>query len=376
MAQPRLLFQEGDSDADISGLCMLGYWDFVMGVSMRLKLLAVLLLSASTVSLAQSGSKPLATINGQPITQAEVDQAASVDLENAEVRKAQAEADYDRAKYAAVEKALDGLVTDKLLDAEATKRGVSKIEIVADEVDRKAVPPTDAEIVSFYETNKSRINGELENLKPQIHDYLLDQKKDELFSGLIARLRKEHKVESFLEPRRVPVQTAGFPTLGPVDAPVTIVEFSDFECPFCGNLYPTMKLVESNYAGKIRIVFRQFPLNNIHPHAQKAAEASLCANDQNRFWEYHDAMFQDQRNLTIDALKQKAAKLNLNQEVFAMCLDSGKHVDTVKKDVSEGVRLGISGTPSTFINGRFLDGARPYADIMKIVEEELVSAKK
>jgi predicted DsbA family dithiol-disulfide isomerase len=343
---------------------------------MKLKLPTLLLLSVSTVCLAQSGSKPLATVDGQPITQAEVDQAASMDLENAEVRRAQAEADYARAKYTAVEKALDDLVTDKLLDAEATKRGVSKTEIVAEEVDRKAVAPTDAEIVSFYETNKSRINGELENLKPQIHDYLVDQKKDELFSGLIARLRKEHKVESFLEPRRVDVQTAGFPTLGPADAPVTIVEFSDFECPFCGNLYPTMKLVESNYAGKIRVVFRQFPLTNIHPHAQKAAEASLCANDQNRFWEYHDEMFQDQRNLTVDALKQKAAKLNLNQEAFATCLDSGKHVDTVKKDVSEGARLGISGTPSTFINGRFLDGARPYADIAKIVEEELVTAKK
>jgi protein-disulfide isomerase len=119
------------------------------------------------------------------------------------------------------------------------------------------------------------------------------------------------------------------------------------------------------------VVYRQFPLTSIHPNAQKAAEASLCANDQQRFWDFHDIMFEDQVNLTVDGLKQKAAQLKLDEAVFGACLDSGKHTESVRKDVAEGVRLGITGTPTTFINGRYLNGAVPYADFVRVIEEEL-----
>jgi protein-disulfide isomerase len=191
-------------------------------------------------------------------------------------------------------------------------------------------------------------------------------------------LKRDYKVQSFLEIPRAEIATAGFPSRGPANAPVTIVEFSDFECPFCKGLYPTMKLVENNYADKVRVVYRQFPLTTIHPNAQKAAEASLCANDQQRFWEFHDVMFEDQTNLSVAALKEKAVKLNLDAATFEACLDSGRHAESVRKDVAEGVRLGITGTPTSFINGRYLNGAVPYSDFVRIIEEELqrTSAKQ
>jgi protein-disulfide isomerase len=139
-----------------------------------------------------------------------------------------------------------------------------------------------------------------------------------------------------------------------------------------------MKLVENNYADKVRIVYRHFPLTNIHPNAQKAAEASMCANDQQRFWEFHDALFEDQGNLTVTALKDKASRLNMDVPTFGSCLDSGRHAEAVAKDVAEGVRLGITGTPTSFVNGRYLNGALPYSDFVKIIEEELqrVSVKQ
>jgi protein-disulfide isomerase len=169
----------------------------------------------------------------------------------------------------------------------------------------------------------------------------------------------------------VDVTTQGSPVLGASQAPVTIVEFSDFECPYCGALYPTLKEVEKNYGDKIKVVYRQFPLASIHPNAQKAAEASLCANEQQKFWELHDAMFTDQRNLSVNALKQKAAALNLNTDQFNSCLDSGKYVDVIRRDVADGTKLGVSGTPAMFVNGRYLSGAQPYQEISKIIDDEI-----
>jgi protein-disulfide isomerase len=172
------------------------------------------------------------------------------------------------------------------------------------------------------------------------------------------------------------VTAEGHPSRGPKEAPVTIVEFSDFECPYCGGLYPTLKQIEENYKDKIRIVYRQFPLNNIHPNAQKAAEASLCANEQGKFWQFHDAMFLDQKNLSVDALKAKAATLAMNTQTFSSCLDSGKHAAAIQESLSEGSKAGVDGTPALFINGRFLGGNQPYEEIAKIIDDELLRLGK
>ena len=175
----------------------------------------------------------------------------------------------------------------------------------------------------------------------------------------------------FQEPQRTEVATAGYPTRGPATAPVTIVEFSDFECPFCGRLFPTLKAVEKNYPSQVRIVYRQYPLRRIHPLAQKAAEASLCAGEQGRFWEMHDSLFGDQEHLTVDALKARAVALKLDTAAFNACLDSGKEAAAIDKDIEEGAKAGVTGTPAMFVNGRLLVGAQPFAAIQAIIEDEL-----
>ena len=341
---------------------------------MKKRTIFLLLLLAPALACAQSGQKPLAVVNGETLTEEQVLAAAAKEIESLDTRKLVFEAEHARNKHAAIEKALNGLLEEKLLTAEAAKRGISKQELVKAEVEGKAELPTDQEVSAFYEANKERINGAFNDIAPQIREYLLDQKRDQAFNVFIAGLKRDYKVEYLLEVPRAEIATAGYPSHGPANAPVTIVEFSDFECPFCKNLYPTMKLVENTYADKVRVVFRQFPLTTLHPNAQKAAEASLCANDQQRFWEFHDAMFQDQGNLTVAGLKQKAVQLNLDEATFGSCLDSGKHAEAVRKDIAEGARLGITGTPATFINGRYLNGALPYADFVKIIEEELQKA--
>ena len=322
-----------------------------------------------------AGSK-WAVVNGETITADQVKKAAANDLENLELRKLQAESQFERDQHTIYERTLTRIIDNKLLDAEAKKRGVNVEDLLRSEVESKVTPPTEKEISDFYEANKARISIGPEEAKRQLVPYLTQQHRDEAYAAFTEKLRKDYKVETDLEPLRSSIATQGFPSLGPATAPVTIVEFSDFECPYCGALFPTLKKIEADFAGRIRVVYRQMPLESIHPHAEKAAEASLCANDQQKFWELHDAMFQDNKHLEINDLKQKAALLKLDAQAFNACLDSSKYAHAVENDVHEGVKLGITGTPVMFINGRFFGGVQPYEDIAKAITEELERVKK
>lgn len=164
------------------------------------------------------------------------------------------------------------------------------------------------------------------------------------------------------------------PVKGNPSSPITIIEFSDFECPFCGKFYEeTYSQLISTYVntGKASIVFRDFPLSSIHPNAQKASEAAQCAFEQGKFWEYHDKLFENQQALDVDDLKQYAKDLRLNALQFDECLDSGKYEEEVLNDVEEGASYGVTGTPAFFINGRLIAGAYPFEEFQKIIEEEL-----
>lgn len=165
--------------------------------------------------------------------------------------------------------------------------------------------------------------------------------------------------------------SANGPANGPADAPVTIVEFGDFECPHCGGLFPTLQTIRKNYGNQVRLVFRQFPSARIHPHSRKAAEASLCAHDQKRFWEYHDSLFGNQEDLAVDALKRRAVELGLDTATFNSCLDSGKKAAVVDDDMDAGEEAGVFTTPTMIINGRVLEGNHPYAMIERVIKFEL-----
>ncbi|MDP1709639.1 MAG: DsbA family protein, partial [Candidatus Komeilibacteria bacterium] len=159
---------------------------------------------------------------------------------------------------------------------------------------------------------------------------------------------------------------------GDFKAPITLVEYSDFECPFCERHYPTLKKILSDYAGQVRLVYKHFPLTNIHPNAQKAAEASECADEQGKFWEYHDKLFENQpQGYSPDKFKQWAKDLNLNAAKFNDCLDSGKTTAKVQADATDGQGRGVQGTPATFVNGQLVSGAVPYEEFQAVVDQAL-----
>jgi protein-disulfide isomerase len=176
-------------------------------------------------------------------------------------------------------------------------------------------------------------------------------------------------------PDRMLGDLPGRPYLGPANAPVTFVEFTDYECPFCGRYfqetYPTLLAV---YGDRIKFAIRNFPLMSIHPRAAKAAEAAECAADQDRFWEYHDMLFENQDALGVASLKQYATDLGLSRVRFAECLDSGEKAAVVAADVRDGRAYMLNGTPTFFVNGRRIVGAQPLAVFELYIEQALQEA--
>ena len=331
--------------------------------------LAILTIAVSAT--AQAPSKTLALVNGEAITEAQVTTVAATELATLESKKAVNPATYERDKLVILHAALDSIIEDKLVSAEAARDRVTKEQVIYSEVESNVPTPSPEEVEAFYQANKSQITIPHDQAIPRVKQYMMDQARKHYRDAMVNMLKKQFPVKILLDPVRTDIATAGYPSRGPDAAPVTIVEFSDFQCPFCGGLFPTLKAIEKNYPDKVRLVYRQFPLTNIHPFAQKAAEASLCANDQKRFWEFHDSMFGDQMHLTVDDLKKRAVDLKLNTTDFNSCLDTGVKVSAVKKDIEEGTKAGVNSTPSMFINGRFLSGSQPYADIREIIEDEL-----
>ena len=275
-----------------------------------------------------------------------------------------------------MERGLDQLIERKLIELEAESRGVSVEELLDSEIGAKVSEVTDEQVDSFYEENKARIPQPKEQVADQIRQYLGQQRGAQLRSELLTQLRSTYAVSTHLEPMRFEVSSKGSPAKGPEDAPVTIIEFSDFECPFCSRVLPTLEQIAEQYGDQVRIVFRQFPLDNLHPRARKAAEASLCADEQGKFWEMHDRMFANQRQLGVDDLKRQAGELGLDSEAFAECLDSGRFAAQVEEDLQAGQRVGVSGTPAFVINGRFLSGAQPFEAFAKVIDDELERSGK
>ena len=191
-----------------------------------------------------------------------------------------------------------------------------------------------------------------------------------------------------LKPQSPPTVTAavgisGRPSLGQQNAPVTLVEFSDYQCPFCkrhfSSVYPILKK-EYIETGKLRYVFRDFPIVNLHPQAQKAHEAARCAGEQNRYWEMHEMLFENANRLSVPALKRYATKIALNDDQFNACLESGKYTGEIEREIAEGTQVGVSGTPAFFIGpsasgdkitGTMVSGAQPLARFKQVIEDLL-----
>ncbi len=315
--------------------------------------------TGSVAGGASGGSdRVLATIGSTRITEADVEIARPADFLRAR-----------QQLHDITTQALETAIQNRLVRLEADARGMEPQELITEEVDNKIQEPSDSAVSAFFEARQ--LQGSLEQLAPQIRTYLEDQARTARFAAFIAILENDYDVERRLEPIRVAVATDGFPAKGPKDAPITLVEFSDFQCPYCRVFHTSLQQVEETYGDKVRFVYRQFPLSSIHPMANDAAQASLCAQEQGKFWELHDAMFANQRALGRDQLKETARSLDLDGPAFDECLDSGKYADAVAADVRAGQAVGVQGTPASFVNGRFLSGAKTFEDLSAIIDDEL-----
>jgi protein-disulfide isomerase len=255
--------------------------------------------------------------------------------------------------YELAKKQTDQLLNDMLLLEEARRRQVGPEEIIRAEVSDKVKPPTEQEVAKFYSDNKARISGDLNSVRNQVANYLQEQSRQQLEKDLSARLRKNANIRWLISEPEPPVQNISVdddPARGEASAPVTIVEFTDFQCPACAAMHPVLEEVLKSYGNKVRFVVRDFPLTQ-HENAHKAAEAANAAHAQGKFFEYASLLFKNQKALDVASLKKYASDLGLNRARFDAELDRGFYTEEIKKDLEDGEIYGVGSTPTIFING-------------------------
>ncbi len=273
--------------------------------------------------------------------------------------------------------ALDGIVAEMLIEQAAKAAGVTPTQYSETEIAKRAKPVTDGQVAAFFQENQGQMQGRgFDAMASTIRRYLEDQQRSTAYTTLVAELRKAGPaIRLSLDPPRYDVNVvADDAAMGDAKAAVTLVEFSDFQCPFCARVMPTLKRIRETYGDRVRIVWKDFPLTAIHPQAFRAAEAGQCAREQGKFWEYHDRLFANQQMLDVEFLKKYAADTGLDAAKFSACMDTAKYGDRVQEQMGIGARLGVESTPTTFINGRLVSGAQPYEVFAAIIDEELERA--
>ena len=271
--------------------------------------------------------------------------------------------------FEAREGALQHLIDKELLETEAKKRGLDVEGLLKAEVEGKVAPIDDAEVQAFYDANVARIRQPLEAVKEEVRSHISEQAMNARLEGFLADLQAANPATMYLEAPRFTVAQTG-PRLGPADAPVQIVEFSDFQCPYCNDGAKVVRDLRAKYGDKVSIVYRNFPLP-MHNQAHRGAEGALCADDQGKFWEYADLLFANQRAMGDVELNQHAKTLGLDEAKFSACLTAGTHSAQVDADQADGEKIGMNGTPGWYINGRAVSGARPLPAFSKIIDAEL-----
>jgi protein-disulfide isomerase len=328
-------------------------------------------LLACSSAPAQSPSDVAARVGGRAITVKELD-------ERWRAADAADQAETIQKLYDGRRAALEAIVADALVAEAAKARGLSSEAYVQAEISKRVKPVSDADVASFYSSNIGQMQGQpLSAMAPAITRYLTEQLENEARLAVINELRTAGPtVRMLMEAPRFEVALSDTdPSIGSAKAPVTLIEFSDFQCPFCLRVSPTLKKIRQTYGDKVRIVWKDFPLTQIHPEAFKAGEAGHCAAEQGKFWEYHDQLFGNQQALLPDDLKKHAVASGMDAERFNACLDTSKHAERVRDGVAQGTRLGVNSTPTVFINGRRVSGAQPYDVFASIIDEELSRSK-
>jgi protein-disulfide isomerase len=328
----------------------------------RFALLFCMFAFFAATSVAQNAAtpklkQPVATVDGQPIY--DEDLAASVEAQLQPLRN---------QEYEIKRKALDSLIEQKMLEAAAKKKGLTTEKLLDQEVNSKAPDPSDAELQGYYMGLK--VKAPFADVRTQLRDGYKQAKIQQARQEYLKTLRADSNVVVLISAPRVEVAYDPARLRGNPKAPVMIVEFSDYQCPYCHQVEPTVKEVLAKYGDKVSFSYRDFPLSAIHSQAMISAEASRCALEQGKFWEYHDQLFTTSK-LEKDDLIGYARDLKLDDKQFGSCLTTEKYKADIEKDEQAGRKVGINGTPGFFINGLEVSGAKPKDEFERVIDDEL-----
>jgi protein-disulfide isomerase len=317
--------------------------------------------AAPGASSASGDSTAAATVGGTVITLQALDKASATQL--TKIRQQE----YDvRAEI------LTQMIQGELITLEAKAQKVTEVQLVDTEIKAKAAKATPDDVQKYYDQMKSRMGGKsFDDVKGDIEKMLNEQKINERKGVYLNELTAKYEVKMLLDPPRSTITLRpGVPAMGPADAPVTIVEWSDYQCPFCKRAHPTVEQVLNEYKDKVRFIYLDYPLP-FHQQAMPASEAVHCAEDQGKFWEYHTNLFVTPGDLSKTDLTKRAADLGLDNAAFEACMTANKHESLIKSNYDDGAALGVTGTPAFFINGRMLVGAQPIDQFRAIINDEL-----
>ena len=307
-------------------------------------------------ALGQSDQTVVAEVGGVKVTLGELEQEESAKLLSAHYQY-----------YQAQSKALEDLIDKKLLELKAKSENLTVDQLIDRDIKSKITDPTEDQMKVYYEGLETE--QPYEAVRDKILEKIRQLRTDKVRAAYVKDLREKTLVSIALAPPRAKVELADNEMLGPKSAKVVLVEFADYECPYCQRVAPDVRKLKEEFGDRLAFTYKDFPLPN-HGRAEKAAEAARCASKQNKFWEFHDELFHS-KELDVDQLKAQARALSLDSGQFDKCLDSGEQSAAVSKDKKEGLRLGISGTPSFFINGHYLSGALDYAALRQVIEQQL-----
>jgi len=312
---------------------------------------------------------PLAVIDGQAIYE---DQLPAKEVTQLQRMMAQV--------YGVKLRALHETLDQKLIDAAAKKKGVSEEDLYKSEVLSKVPEPTDDQVKASYQSRQDLKNSSFDEVKDRVRRDLkneaIQQQRNAFIQGLWQLAVNDGELSILLAPPRIEITPDGSRMRGDPKAPITIVEFSDFSCPFCLKAEASISAVMAQYPGQVKLSYRDFPLRELHPNAERAAEAARCAGEQDKFWEYHDQLFANQKRQDPEGLMDDARALNLDEPKFAACLSSGRYRQQIDQDVQMGSRAGIEATPGFYINDTFVNGAQPPEVYEHIVDQKLAALKE
>lgn len=327
--------------------------------------LAALLACSATgqeapVSPASSDDQIVATVDGVELRVSDLD----IGGELTRIRQ---------EEYQAKVQGVEAKIAEILIRKDAERMELSFEAYLEQEIGSKLAGPTPEQVERFYAQQKDRIGRPLADVRTQIERVLQQQLVRSAHDELVARLREGSEIHVSVEPPRVEVTAETVRVRGPEDAPISIIEFSDFQCPFCRQVQPALAELQAKYGDQVRWSFKDLPLSSIHPQAQKAAEAARCAAEQDKFWEFRATMFAS-TNITRELFDSTAETLGVDMADFATCLDSDRHREAVMADSAEAESMGISGTPAFVINGVLLTGAQPLENFVAVIDRELARA--